>query len=282
MIPASCLPAHRHVRHAQVVEDLFVESVLAIEQALHEAQEHAGFGALYDAVIVGAGERHHLADAEHGARLIGGAQIFGGVIDGPGGDDGALSHHEARARGHSADGSRIRERNRGVLEIGGRQFGAAGACHQVVESSDVFLEIERSGILDVGHHEAARAVFARDVDGDAEVHLGVQHAEGLTVALGVSMVESGNFFQGFDDSPADKVCVRDFAAADERAVLVDDAPVFVHHFDGDGALRGGERNGDAGRHILGDTSGGAAQGYELLAGCGFGRGCSGFGRCGRG
>ena len=76
------LPAHRHVRHAQVIEDLFVESVLAIEQGLHAAQERAGFGALYDAVIVGAGERHHLADAEHGARLIGGAQIFGRVIDG--------------------------------------------------------------------------------------------------------------------------------------------------------------------------------------------------------
>ena len=85
------LPAHRHVRHAQVVEDLFVEAVLAVEQGLHAAQEHAGFRALNDAVIVGAGERHHLADAEHGARLVGGAQVFGRVIDGAGGDDGALA-----------------------------------------------------------------------------------------------------------------------------------------------------------------------------------------------
>src|ERR1019366_2876122 len=99
------LPAHRHVRHAQVVEYLFVESVLAIQQGLQAAQEPAGFGALYDAVIVGAGERHHLADAQHGARLIGRAQVFGGVVDGAGGDDGALARHEARATGHGTDGA---------------------------------------------------------------------------------------------------------------------------------------------------------------------------------
>ena len=35
------LPAHRHVRHAQMLEDLFVEAVLAVQQRLHAAQEHA-------------------------------------------------------------------------------------------------------------------------------------------------------------------------------------------------------------------------------------------------
>ena len=122
-----------------------------------------------------------------------------------------------------------------------------------------------------------------DVDGDAEVDLGAHHAEGLAVAFGVGVVEAGDFFEGFDDGPADEVGVGDFAAADEGAVLIDDAAVFVHHLDGDGALRGGERNGDAGRHVFGDASGGAAQGQQLLAGRGFGcgdcrRGSGGFGR----
>src|ERR1035437_3673659 len=266
------LPAHRLVRHAKVGEYLFVEPVLAIEQGLHAAQEHAGFGALYDAVIVGAGERHHFADAQHGARLAGGAEVFGGVTDSAGGDDGALADHEARAGGHGADGAGVGERNGGALEIGGGEFGAAGAGHQVVESGDVFLETERASVLDVGHHEAARAVLARDVDGDAEVHLGPHQTEGLAVALGVGVVESGDFFQGFDDGPADEVGIGNFAAADEGAGLIDDAPVLVHHLPGDGALRGGERNGDAGRHVFGDPSGGAAQRQQLLAGCGFGDG----------
>src|ERR1035437_5354678 len=123
-----------------------------------------------------------------------------------------------------------------AAEGGGGEFGAAGAGHKVVESGDVFLETERAGVLDVGHHEAARAVLARDVDGDAEVHLGPHQTEGLAVALGVGVVESGDFFQGFDDGPADEVGVGNFAAADEGAVLIDDAPVFIHHLDGDGAL----------------------------------------------
>ena len=65
------LPVHRLVRHAQVVENLFVEAVLAVQQRLQLAQERARFGALNDAVIVGAGERHHLADAQHGAGFVG-------------------------------------------------------------------------------------------------------------------------------------------------------------------------------------------------------------------
>src|ERR1019366_3907815 len=276
------LPAHRLVRHAKVGEYLFVEPVLAIEQGLHAAQEHAGFGALYDAVIVGAGERHHFADAQHGARLAGGAEVFGGVTDGAGGDDGALADHEARAGGHGADGAGVGERNGGALEIGGGEFGAAGAGHKVVESGDVFLETERASVLDVGHHEAARAVLARHVDGDAEVHLGPHQTEGLAVALGVGVVESGDFFQGFDDGPADEVGVGNFAAADEGAVLIDDAPVFIHHLDGDGALRGSERNGGPGRHVCGNAAGGAAQGQQLLAGSGRGRGDGDLWGCCRG
>src|ERR1039457_3685430 len=261
------LPAHRHVRHAQVVEHLFVEPVLAVQQGLHAAQEPAGFGALYDAVIVGAGERHHLADTQHGARLIGRAQVFGGVVDGAGGDDGALARHEARAAGHGADGAGVGERDGGTLEIGGGEFGAAGTRHQIVEGGDVFLKTERARVGDVGHHQAARAVLARPVDGDPEVHLRPHQAEGLAVAFGVGVIDSGHFFQGFDNGPADQVGVGNFAAADEGAVLIDDAPVLIHHLDGDGALRGGERNLDAGRHVFGDASGGAAQGQQLLAGC---------------
>ncbi len=274
------LPAHRHVRHAQVVEYLFVESVLAVEQGLHPAQEHAGFRALYDAVVVGAGERHHLADAQHGARFIGGAQVFGRVIDGARGDDGALAHHQARTARHRADGARIGEGNRRALEIGRREFGPPGARHQVVERSHVLLEIQRARVLDIGHHEAARAILARHIDRDPEVDLGPHHAEGLSVFFGVSVIEPGDLFQGFHYRPADEVRVGYLAAAHQRAVLIDDAAIFVHHLDGDGALRGGERNGHTGRHVFRDSSCGAAQGLQFLAAAGSAAGAAAVGAAG--
>ena len=205
-------PAHRLVRHAQVVEDLFVEAVLAIEQRLHFAQERARFGALDDAVIVGAGEGHHLADAQDGAGFGGGAVVFGGVIDGAGGDDGALSGHQARVGGHGADRAGIGERDGGALEIGGGELAGAGAGHQVVEGGEVFLEIERAGVLDVGDHQAAGAVFAGDIDGDAQVDLRAHHAEGLAVLFGVGVVQGGELLERLDDGPADQVGVGDFAA----------------------------------------------------------------------
>ena len=69
----------------------------------------------------------------------------------------------------------------------------------------------------------------------------------------------------------------------QGAVLVDDAAVFVHHLDGDDALRSGQRDGDAGVHVLGDFGGDAAQGLDVFGGRGRRRGGSRRGaRCGRG
>ena len=217
-------------------------------------------------MIVGAGERHDFADAQHGARFGRRALVFGGIVDGAGGDDGALAGHQPRARSHGADGAGIGERNGGALEIGGRQLAFARAVHQAVEQGDVSREIDLAGVLDVGHHQVAAAVFAGHVHGDAQVDLRMHHAHGLAVDLGVSVVEAGKVLQRFQDGPADQVRVGDFALADQRAVLIDDAAVLVHHLDRDDALRSGQRNGHAGAHILGDLGGDAAQGLELRAG----------------
>ena len=130
---------------------------------------------------------------------------------------------------------------------------------------------QRAGVLDVGHHQAARAVLAGDVHGDAEVHLRAHDAVRLAVALGVGVVERGQFAESLHHGPADDVRVGDLALAGDGAVLIDDAAVLVHHLDGDGALRSGQRNGDAGRHVLGNAAGGAAQGLKLLAGAGLDR-----------
>ena len=186
--------------------------------------------------------------------------------------------HQARAGGHGADGAGIGERDRGALEIGGREFALCGRGRPDRRRRSTYSwKFSAPAFLMLGTIRLRAPSLPGDVDGDAEIDLRMQHAEGLAVLFGVGVVEPGDVFQRLDDGPADEVRVGDFAAADQRAVLIDDAPVFVHHFDGDGALRGGERDGDAGRHILGDASGGAAQGLQLLAGGGFGRGCGGAG-----
>ena len=63
--------------------------------------------------------------------------------------------HQARVGGHGADGAGIGQRNGGALKIGGGEAAGAGARHQVVEGGQVLLEIQRAGVLDVGHHQAA-------------------------------------------------------------------------------------------------------------------------------
>ncbi len=101
----------------------------------------------------------------------------------------------------------------------------------------------------------------------------MHHAVGCAFLFGVGLVETGKLFERLDHRPTDQVRVRYPTQAEDGAVLVDDAAVFVHHLDGDGALRGGEGDGNAGRHVFGDPAGGAAQGLQLAAGgrleCGF-------------
>src|ERR1035437_5943845 len=251
-----------------MLENLVVEAVGAIEQALQLAEEHARFRTLNDAVIVGAGQRHDLTDAEGGAGLGRRALVFGRVIDGAGGADGALAGDQPRGRRHGTHRAGVGERNGGPLEIRRRELAGARAGHQVVECVDVFLELKRAGVLDVRDHEAAGVVLTGDVHGDAEVDPRRRHTERVPVLFHVSSVQRRDLFERLDDGPTDQVRVRYLAAAEQGPVLVDDAPVLVHYLDGDGALRSGQGDGDAGGHVLRDAAGGAAEGLELVAGGG--------------
>ena len=53
---------------------------------------------------------------------------------------------------------------------------------------------------------------------------------------------------------------------EQAAVQVDDAPVLVDHLDRDDALRGGDRDRQAGGHVLDDAGGGAAERDDLVVG----------------
>ena len=63
------VPSGRLVRHAEAAEDVVVEAVVAEQQAWIAPQELAALRAGDDAVVVGAGERDDLADAEPGERV---------------------------------------------------------------------------------------------------------------------------------------------------------------------------------------------------------------------
>ena len=128
------------VRHAQFVEDRFVEVVCAVQQRVEPAEEPARIGALDDAVIVGAGDHHHLADPELSARFRRRTGILGGIIHGAGCNDRALPHHQPRNRAERADGTGIRQRNRRALKIGRHQLAGACAGDDVVERGQVLPE----------------------------------------------------------------------------------------------------------------------------------------------
>ena len=172
-------------------------------------------------MIVGAGDHQHLAQAEHGARLFGGAGELGRKIDRTGRDDRALSGHQARNGTERPDCAGIRQRNRGALEIGDLQLVGAGAGNDVVVSRDKLREAHAVRVLDVRNHQRAGAIFAGDVHCQSDVHLSSNDAEWLPLVFGESMVQRRIGFQRLDDGPGNQVSEAELALALQRALLVD-------------------------------------------------------------
>ena len=105
-------PLDRLVRHAERVEDVVVEAVLAEQQFVDALQERARLGALDDAVVVGARDRDDLAHAERAEVGAVGALELGRVVDAADADDHALARHQARHRLDGADRARVGEARR--------------------------------------------------------------------------------------------------------------------------------------------------------------------------
>src|SRR2546423_4830578 len=58
------IPTQRRVRYAEIEKDVVVESFLAKQQLMYTREERARFGALDNAVIVGAADGDRFTDAE--------------------------------------------------------------------------------------------------------------------------------------------------------------------------------------------------------------------------
>ena len=206
-------PAHGLVRHFQVRKNPFIELIAALQQLLNFRQEHAGFRALNDAVIVGARHRHHFAQAERGAHFRRDALILGRIVDGAGCDDAALSRHQARHRGNRSHRARVRQRNARALKILQREFALASTLDDVVESREVLLKISRAGVLQIRDHECAIAVLAGHIHREAKVDLTPHQPKCLAVFFGVRVVERRVRLQRLNNRPANNMGVRNLTLA---------------------------------------------------------------------
>ncbi len=186
------LPTEGADGNIQVRENAVVEAVFAFQQRLQPRQEQARLRALDHAMIVGAGDRHHLAQAQRGAHVFRHAAIFGRIIDRAGGDDRALSRHQARNRADGAHGSGIGERNGGAFEIGDGQLVGAGALDQIVISGQELREIHRLRVLDRRNLERARAFLALDVHRQAQIHVLAGDPERTFAGFGISLIQRGH------------------------------------------------------------------------------------------
>ena len=68
--------------------------MLAAQQLVDQRKKSSRLSALNDAVIVGAGDGHHLADADARERFGRHRLIFGRIFDRAGCDDHALARHQ--------------------------------------------------------------------------------------------------------------------------------------------------------------------------------------------
>ena len=226
---------------AEVGGDRLVEAVLALQQLLDAAQEGARLGALDDAVVVGRGQRHHLGDAELAEPVGAGVRPLGRVGDRAGGDDRALAAHQAGDRGDGADAAGVGEGDVGPLEVVGGELALPRLGDQVLVVGVEGGEVEAVGALDRRDHQAARAVLALDVDGDAEVDRPALDRERLPVPLLIGADHHRPLLGGLHDRPGDQV-----GEGDLHPPLVQDPverlALRVQRVDRNRPERGGRRN----------------------------------------
>jgi hypothetical protein len=244
----------------QCLRDLVVEPVFALQQLVHQLQERAGFGALDDAVVVRAADRHE--------------SPAGNRPDRARRDDCPLPPHEARHGRRRADRARVRERDGGALIGVGRQLAIASPRHQPLVLREVLGESELAGALDHRHHQLAGAVLALDINGEAEVELRGRQPVGRPVHLDDRVVHHGEPLARPQDRPPDDVRERELDALAGQ-LAVQGSPHVPQEQRVDVAERGRGGDGERGLHVLEQPQGRAHDGGCRTRGRGGRRGRDG-------
>src|SRR5262245_16392133 len=245
-------PAQRLIGDADVGEDFVVKIVFAEQQLVNVGEKQPRFSALNDAVIVGAGDREDLADAELRQGFVGHRGVFGRIFDRARRDDRALTGHQSRGGRRRADRSRVGERNGRALKIADLQFALARAFDHVLISVNELPKAHSVRAFDVRHEQAARAVFLLHVNRHAQIHVLPARAIGHALNLFVAVVHLRVFSQRLDHGPGDEMCVRSLAFALRFKMAIDPAAVFVEQFNLNLTRRGRRGHGETRFHILDD------------------------------
>ena len=261
-------PLDRLVRHAERVEDVLVEVVFTEQQFVDVLEEHARLGALDDAMVVGAGDRDDLADADRAEVGAVRALEGGGEVDAADADDHGLARHEARHRLDRADRAGVGEAHVRALEVLHGELVRLHLADDLLVRSEEAGEVERVGVTDDRNHQRPAAVGLLDVDGEAHVHVLVDDDPRLAVgALDVGVPHRRHLVgDGAHDGVADDVGEADLGLATARPEAVDDLAVHLEQLGGHVAEAGRRRHGQAALHVRRDRGAGATNGLAGLVG----------------
>ncbi len=271
-------PGDRGVRHAEALEHAVVEVVFAEQPLVHGLEQHAALGALDDPVVVGAGDRDDLADAERAEGPLVGALELGRVVDRADADDRSLPGHQP---GHALDGADragVGQRDRRALEVLHRQLVGLHPADQVLVGGEEAGEVQRVGVADDRGDERALAVALVDVDGEGDADVLALHEAGTAVGAGDELVVHHRDVvgDGPHDGVADEVGEADLALSGAAAVAVDHLAVDLQQLRRHVAEAGGRRDVEALGHVVGNRQAGAEDQLARVGGRRRSRGRGGF------
>ncbi len=245
----------------QAGESVFIEAVVTLEEVVQRPEELAGLRTLDHPMVVGAGGRHDLGDAEFPEPVVGEIGEGGGIGDGADGDDAPLARHQARHRGDRSDAARVGQRHSGAREGIRQQLVAARLLHQRLVGGMKLGEALGLGIADHRHHQAAAAVLALHVHRDAQVHGPaldpVRSAVHLQVGGGHDRQPLGGAGEGVPDQMGEGHLL---AAAGGAEGTVELTAAGLQQRDGEFTKRGGGGNGPAVVHVADEPGGRSGDG----------------------
>ncbi len=265
------LPVHRLVGDAEGLEDLVVEAVPAHQALRDVAEEESGLRPLDDAVVVGRGQGHRLADPELCDRTWVGRLEPGRIAERPDPDDEPLPWHEPGYGLHGAQGAGIGERHGGSREVLGRDAVGRDLAHQLLVGVDEASEVPGVGLGDAGDEQCPRALRLFDVDGEPEAHVAMAQDARSALAVDVGdecRVHGGHRGEPFDDRIADQVGEADLAAGGAKELVVDDGPVDLEQLRRHRPHARRRRDREGGLHVGDDPAGRAPQrrGFPVAVG----------------
>ena len=244
-------------------------------------------------MVIGGGERHHLAQAELGQDTGIGRLVAGGVAECTDADDGALPGHEAGHRLGGAQRPRIGEGDGRPGEIVGGDFAGVDLADEVLVGDDEGAEVKGVGVTDARDEQGARSIALLLVDRQAEADMLVVDHAGLAGAVDIvheGCVERRDVAERAHDRVADEMGEADLGAGGAGQLVVEDLAVDLEQAGGHGAHAGRRGHAETGLHVGHNACGGTPE-HDGVPGafdgrrgrCGPRRGCCGGegGRCGR-